>query len=514
MFFQPFIIVGLMVYRDEIAIPNLYGIREQDMEYYLWFAVIILFFQLVADMFILSMQEFFHGWKLYDYLVYTRYRFLQRETRWKGLEESLDECIEEGMRTLDQLCFSSQFYFMCTLHTTGVVLIMLGLNSMIRFGYNMFGDPAGLVLVPLLWLICKVTEKLCVWVADLLGIWRIKHASTAWHSSLGDDEDDEFGIPRWDELEQIKGASHEAFLMNQKLTSETFRHKFLDYNRPWLVAQLPSILTPRTLRRSRPYLIAQFTKLLGSVNPDISSDEDEDDEEQFGPVALSAASRKVVRWWLSRARRLLRLREVVQPIINKARKAECEQCLSRRQLQVELLIQLEELGDRFEQEHPNMEEFDQVAWKTFFQKHAKFRTICLNCVAANKEKAVGAAQTGADISDSDEEGPKFGPVYLKPASKALLKFWLARARQSLGVIAPRARLDVSSDDEDDDEAVVADWARRPVKLAPTSIAIARKWLALARQSALSGKSAMVPAARGRIKPDAAPPGKRSRFRRK
>jgi hypothetical protein len=37
-----------------------------------------------------------------------RYRFLQRETRWKGLEDSLDECIEEGMRTLDQMCFSSQ----------------------------------------------------------------------------------------------------------------------------------------------------------------------------------------------------------------------------------------------------------------------------------------------------------------------------------------------------------------------------------------------------------------------
>lgn len=35
--------------------------------------------------------------------VYTRYRFLQRETRWKGLEDSLDECIDESMRTLDQV---------------------------------------------------------------------------------------------------------------------------------------------------------------------------------------------------------------------------------------------------------------------------------------------------------------------------------------------------------------------------------------------------------------------------
>lgn len=35
--------------------------------------------------------------------VYTRYRFLQRETRWKGLEDSLDECIDESVRTLDQV---------------------------------------------------------------------------------------------------------------------------------------------------------------------------------------------------------------------------------------------------------------------------------------------------------------------------------------------------------------------------------------------------------------------------
>ena len=140
--------------------------------------------------------------------------------------------------------------------------------------------------------------------ADRLGIWQIKHANTAWHSSIGDDEDDDFGIPRWDELEKIKGASHEAYLMNQRITSETFRHKFLDYNRPWLVAQLPSILTPRTLRRSRPYLVAQFTKILGSVNPDISSDtESDEDGDKFGPVTLSSSSRTLIRLWLAQARR-------------------------------------------------------------------------------------------------------------------------------------------------------------------------------------------------------------------
>ena len=63
----------------------------------------------MADIFIHGCNELYHGWKIYDYLIYTRYRFLQRETRWKGLEDSLDECIDESMRTIDQMCFSSQY---------------------------------------------------------------------------------------------------------------------------------------------------------------------------------------------------------------------------------------------------------------------------------------------------------------------------------------------------------------------------------------------------------------------
>jgi len=128
-------------------------------------------------------------------------------------------------------------------------------------------------------------------------MWKIKNENTAWHSSFEDD--DVFDIPDMDDL---KGASHDAYLMNQRLTSETFRYKFLNYNRSWLVNQLPSMLTPRTLKRSRPYLINQFSRILNSLNRDISSDSEEDVPE-YGPVALTASSRKIIRWWLAKARK-------------------------------------------------------------------------------------------------------------------------------------------------------------------------------------------------------------------
>ncbi len=93
---------------------KLYNIKNNDMLYFLLFSVVLIPFQFIADVFTLSVLELFHGWKIYDYLIYTRYRFLQRETRWKGLEDSLDECIDESVRTLDQMCFSSQYYMMMT----------------------------------------------------------------------------------------------------------------------------------------------------------------------------------------------------------------------------------------------------------------------------------------------------------------------------------------------------------------------------------------------------------------
>lgn len=128
-------------------------------------------------------------------------------------------------------------------------------------------------------------------------MWKIKHENTPWHSNVDDQE--EFDVP---DLEDLRNINHEAYLMNQRITSETFRFKFLNYNRSWLVNQLPSLVTPRTLKRSRPYLINQFARILNQLNRDISSDS-EDGSGDFGPVALTATSRKLIRWWLAKARK-------------------------------------------------------------------------------------------------------------------------------------------------------------------------------------------------------------------
>ena len=216
-----------------------------------------------------------------------------------------------------------------------------------------------------------VLQKLIMSLVIRFKLYKIKHENTAWHGQAMEDE--ELDIPDWDD---VKGASHDAYLMNQRITSDTFRYKFLNYNRSWLVSQLPLLLTPRTLRRSRPYLINQFARIIGNKRNNISDDSDTE-KPKFGPIALTSSSRSVIRWWLGKARRRMRLRNIVEPLITRARRSECEQCLSRKKLQVEYDINIDQMAEMYDSTYPGDDEVDQVQWKNFWTLHQKYHTICL-----------------------------------------------------------------------------------------------------------------------------------------
>jgi len=430
--YTPFFIYLFMQYRDQIGIPNIYGIRQSDMMIYLLFQLSVLLFQPFVDILIHAQVELFHGFKIYEYLVYARYRFLQRESRWKGMEDTLDECIEEGLRRLDQMCFSSQYYLMVTVHFNGLIYLILGFECWIRVQYSPFAD-SGFPLIMVILIAAYIgLEYALLFFAYHGKLWKIKHENTAWHLAQG--EEDDIDVPGW---EEVRGASHEAYLMNQRITSETFRYKFLNYNRSWLINQLPNILTPRTMRRSRPYLINQFARIINSRKGDFSDDSDaEKEDRKFGPVALSASSRNIIRWWLGKAKRRLQLKDIVDPLIRRARGAECEQCLSRKQLQVEYDVDIEKMMAMYDKAYPDEVEIDQVQWKSFWSSNQRYHTICLACLTKRKEtetkNAIRAAAGGFDAGIFDttpEEYPDWGPVYLSAASKAILLNWYRKAQR-------------------------------------------------------------------------------------
>jgi hypothetical protein len=317
--------------------------------------------------------------------------------------------------------------------------------------------------------------------AIFFGLWRIKHENTSWH--IVQQDEDELDIPGW---EDVKGASHEAYLMNQRITSDTFRFKFLNYNRSWLINQLPSLLTPRTLRRSRPYLINQFARIINARRGDITDDDEVDLSKQFGPVALTNPSRNIIRWWLGKAKRRLKLRSVVDALIRKARGGECEQCLSRKQLQVEYEIDVDQMAQMYDNTFPGDEEVDQVQWKTFWMNNQRYHTICLACVTKRKEIETQNALAGLYdddlLNDKQEEYPDWGPIFLSAASKAILLNWYRKAqRLRAGKKGAKKRVkEVKQISDDEGDEIPAEWVKNLKSISDSTKTIAIKWMRTAR----------------------------------
>jgi hypothetical protein len=459
--YVPYIIFFLMIFRDETELPKIYGITERNMAYYATFAIIVIPFQLLADVFLIKSMELFHGWKIYDYLLFARYRFSQRETKWRGHEDSLDACIDAAVRSIDHLCFSSQFYFMMTIHVNSIIYLVIGIEMINRASYNLFGDPATPIILCKSFLVVLILKYLFVWCSVLFNVWGIKKERKEWHSGIV--AADSFKLPDWSEL---RDASHEAFEMNKLISNDTFRYKFVRYNRSWLIEQLPSLLTPRTMRRSKPFLLNQVARTIHNLNRDISSDDEDSGNDVFrnAPI-LSTDARILLKDWVTKAQSRVMYTQCVQHLIERAKSSHCERCLGTKALKVEYKISLDELIMAFEKCHPS-HPFDHSLWKQFWLNHQKYRTICVPCISKKTKDNKRTFQESKDL-------------LLDPKTCEISKKWLIGARNN---VRTSAQTNISDDSSSEDEPY---WkSTDKVALGSSSPALAVLWLKRARRQIL------------------------------
>jgi hypothetical protein len=120
------------------------------------------------------------------------------------METTLDECIDENLRRVDQMCFSSQFYFAMTFHLNGMVYILLAFQCWLRTSspqYNPFSDTAFIPITIFLMVCYVILEFIFVKLAVWLKLWKIKHENTAWHMLKKDEED--WDLPGWEDVKVI-----------------------------------------------------------------------------------------------------------------------------------------------------------------------------------------------------------------------------------------------------------------------------------------------------------------------
>jgi hypothetical protein len=413
-------------------IPAQYGIRETDLVYYTMFFLVIIPAQLALDMFLLNTQELAHGWKLYDYVSYQRYRFTQRETRWQLDSHSVDASISEHLQSADLMCFSSQYYFLLSMHAWGMILAALGIIIQLRWQYNMFGDWVLIVILAGCWGLLAVMRHVLRALGNAAALWQRRtlegtvEDEVAAKLAIGE------GTAADLEAERLEMAA---------MNSERFRQRFLERNRPWLIAHLMELLTPRTLQLQgadgRPhvqYIREVYEQLQGmgaglggggggagkGGRDDISDDSGDDgltaeQRRAWAEMPIPRIGRAVAQWWLDKARRRMMYRKLVTGVMENNRRPTCDACGRSEHATNLVRVELASCGewdpqalDRLIAEFERAQggddaALDFTAWKAYFRAHAQFFMRCDACASragealerARQEEKFGAAARAA-----------------------------------------------------------------------------------------------------------------------
>mmetsp|Transcript_7159 Transcript_7159/g.11389 ORF Transcript_7159/g.11389 Transcript_7159/m.11389 type:complete len:656 (+) Transcript_7159:101-2068(+) len=107
------------------------------------------------------------GWKIYDLLVFYRYRYIQRETRFLLESNAFDEYFKRKFRLLDAMMFSSQLYFLVCLSGGLMVIQLFGIVMMSVNKYWLFTDYMAIPIVLFSKLLSKFVQMLVLRVYSL-----------------------------------------------------------------------------------------------------------------------------------------------------------------------------------------------------------------------------------------------------------------------------------------------------------------------------------------------------------
>lgn len=522
LFMAPFAMVLMMV-TDANAwhgwqltqIPFLYGIRERDLGFYTIFAFMIIPASLALDMFLLNTQELVHNWRLYDYVAYQNYRFTVREHRWQMDSPNLDESISEPLQTVDNMYFSSQYYFMATFYAWGMWLCMLGITIHLRIEYSLFNDQMFFLILIIVWRFAIWIQAFYTWLGNLFGIWKMRHLEGTVDDSIAAKLAVGEGLSA--DLEQER-------LELQALNSERFRHRFLARNRPWILQHMVELLTPRTLQMpgadGRPnieYIRDVYMDLMNmgegkridGGREDISDDDGEDDlaemRRHWSKAPVTGASAVIARMWLKRARMRMTYKKLVVGIMENNKSEECDQChrhvRSGFHMRVEVAngkgepdpTQFDRLIEGFEAELAGAAFLPQL-WQAYFRRTATYYTRCNICIDAmeraqrQRQRRVPGQVRGTrpgDVSSDEEDAEQmFEPMVVARSSVEgrLMAKWLVAARRRIGGAFPRpqARKEM--------EAYAAKLRRRKAQGARKAAAKQRRKELQARGVAMVGET--------------------------
>ena len=170
---SPITIVVLFLFKDQFEVNRLYGMRSNDLVFFMYFSIFLIPALWVVDIFLFNLNELLWNWKLFEYVQFCNERFANRSRRWVGLDDTINEELPPDLRAMDQMCLSTQFYLLGSLHASGIVISVLGYMLVLHKFHNLFGDPMVMPLFIMVTLFLKLSRKLAMRFADRFEIWMV-----------------------------------------------------------------------------------------------------------------------------------------------------------------------------------------------------------------------------------------------------------------------------------------------------------------------------------------------------
>lgn len=164
----------MWAFYDENKLGTEYNIAEEDFKFYFLYAVVIIPFQVVIDIWHYNIVEYYTSVSLFEYFEEIKHRFLSRLTFWKIDDDDIEEGLEDRFHRLDQACFSSQFYFIITVYSSGMLFVVMGMVTMVAATHQVFEDVASYYILVTFIVICLGLYLVTMLVGKKLKIWEIK----------------------------------------------------------------------------------------------------------------------------------------------------------------------------------------------------------------------------------------------------------------------------------------------------------------------------------------------------
>ena len=157
---------------NETAISSKWSIRQRDFLFYFLFSVAIIPFQVIIDILFYNIMSFYlefdmlnslKRWKR-DYSVRGKGHF------WRGYQR-LKTNIDMKLRPIEQMSFSSQFYFLAYLGVAGHLIVIIGIMIILETKDNAYTDPLFAPLLLMNQLLIFAVEWLSLWLRRRFRVW-------------------------------------------------------------------------------------------------------------------------------------------------------------------------------------------------------------------------------------------------------------------------------------------------------------------------------------------------------